>query len=70
MVEVVVVPAVDAATKRALQTVLAGARIRGPGWPAYDDAWRRSAWREAVEQSELDAAYAPSPRRTRGATRA
>jgi hypothetical protein len=69
-VEVVVVPAVDAATKRALQIVLARARIRGPVGRAYDDAWRRSAWREAVERSELAAAYAPSPRRTRGATRA
>jgi len=38
--------------------------------PASLSAWRRAAAREAVENPPAPRFYAPSPRKTRGATRA
>ena len=38
--------------------------------PRYTDSWRYAALREGVERDEDEAGYAPSPRSTRGATRA
>jgi len=38
--------------------------------PAFLSPWRRAAAREAVEPLPLRSFYAPSPRKTRGATRA
>ena len=69
-VEIVVAPPVAAAEMRALRAVLEAAGLRAPDAHGYDSAWRRSALREAVEQSELEDVYAFSPRSTRGATRA
>jgi hypothetical protein len=65
--ELSVSPPVDDRTDRALRTVLGvdTTRVR-----AYDDAWRRAALREGVERDDAEVGYAPSPRSTRGATRA
>ena len=68
--EIVVVPRVAAAQTRALAAVLEEAGIRPPHGYGYESAWRRSALCEAVERCEREDAYAPSPRSTRGATRA
>ena len=71
--EIVVVPRVAAAQMRALAALLEEAGIRPPHGHGYESAWRRSALREAVERCERcerEDAYTPSPRSTRGATRA
>jgi hypothetical protein len=56
--------------RRALETALGAAGIRTVRSPRYLDAWRTAALREGVERDEPEAGYAPSPRSTRGATRA
>jgi hypothetical protein len=66
----VVVPRVTAAQTRALAAVIEEAGIRPPYGHGYESVWRRSALREAVARCEGEDAYAPSPRSTRGATRA
>ncbi len=62
-------PPVDESTAQALDTALRAIGIDSQSVRAYDDAWRRAALHEGVED-EADAGYAPSPRSTRGATRA
>ncbi len=50
--------------------VLGAAGIWTARSPRYVDAWRNAALREGVERDEPEVGYAPSPRSTRGATRA
>jgi hypothetical protein len=72
-VEVDAVPALDPPVLRALAVVLEGFGISAPSSSRYDDAWRRAAVLEGVESDESTdgyEAYARSPRRTLGATRA
>lgn len=70
-----VVPYLTASESDAIRTALAEAGVRPDEPPVgYTSAWRRAAVAEAVED-ELErslpaAGYAPSPRSTRGATRA
>ncbi len=52
---------------RALASARAGFAATNSG---YDSAWRRAAAREAVDRQPAVVRYAPSPRSTRGATRA
>jgi hypothetical protein len=52
---------------RALELAIGSLATRSP---AATSEWRRAAAREAVEGELEDARYAPSPRSTRGATRA
>lgn len=56
--------------QRALIVALerAGTRVGRPR-PGYDSAWRVAGLREAADADEPED-YAPSPRSTRGATRA
>ena len=49
---------------------LGAAGIRTVRSPRYADSWRTAALREGVERDEPESGYAPSPRSTRGATRA
>ncbi len=70
-----IVPALPEPARRALVLALARAGLRLDGAPeAYSSAWRRAAVLDAVESWALPeprlGSYAPSPRRTRGATRA
>ena len=53
-----------------LETALGAAGMRTMRSPRYADSWRNAALREGVERDEPEAGYAPSPRSTRGATRA
>jgi hypothetical protein len=56
---------------KAIQTALARAGLRLAEEPAaYAAGWRRAALREAVDDKSERVRYTPSPRRTRGATRA
>jgi hypothetical protein len=68
--ELSVVPSIDDSVRRALETALGAAGIRTMRSPQYTEAWRSAALREGVERDEPEAGYAPSPRSTRGATRA
>jgi hypothetical protein len=67
------------ALTRALASLLEREGLLGETTPAHGGAWRSEAFREGVarepgrpRESEADRGYvaAPSPRRTRGATRA
>ena len=69
-VELSVTPAVDDATERALHSALGSVGASTPRVQAYESAWRQAALSEGVERGDADAGYAPSPRSTRGATRA
>ena len=69
-VKLTVVPPIDDSVRRALETALGAAGIRTVRSPRYADSWRNAALREGVERDEPEAGYAPSPRSTRGATRA
>jgi pyrroloquinoline quinone (PQQ) biosynthesis protein C len=67
---VVVDPPVDEPLRQVLAEALrerATHEVRASG---YDDAWRRAALQDGVERDEVESSYAPSPRSTRGATRA
>ena len=65
-----VVPPVAEGESVALRRGLATLGLRLDGQPeAYRSAWRRAALREATD-NEPAPRYAPSPRSTRGATRA
>jgi hypothetical protein len=65
-----VVPPVSEGESAALRRGLTTLGVRLDGQPeAYRSAWRRTALREATD-SEPVPRYAPSPRSTRGATRA
>jgi hypothetical protein len=69
-VELSVTPPVDDSTERVLRTALQSAGfdvLRG-----RDDqgAWRLAGLQEGVERDDADGGYTPSPRSTRGATRA
>lgn len=68
--EIRATPAVDAAEQRALLVALERADVRYPGSELYRQAWRRAGLLEAVDDDEQAVGYAPSPRSTRGATRA
>jgi hypothetical protein len=64
-------PPVDEALLAALEPlVVAATRQRKRGRSDDVSAWRRAAARESVENDPMEAGYAPSPRSTRGATRA
>ena len=64
-----VVPPLGEAELRALSYALERVGVRSDGQPeAYRSAWRRAALREATANEPRR--YAPSPRSTRGATRA
>jgi hypothetical protein len=69
-VELSVTPAVDESTERALRSALAAVGADAPRAQVYEGAWRRAALAEGVERDDPDVGYAPSPRSTRGATRA
>ena len=65
-----VVPPVSEDENAALRRGLATLGVRLEGQPdAYRSAWRRTALREATDNEPVRR-YAPSPRSTRGATRA
>jgi hypothetical protein len=65
-----VVPPVPESESAALHRALATLGVRLDGQPeAYRSAWRRTALREATDNEPVPR-YAPSPRSTRGATRA
>lgn len=64
------VPPLAAPGQRALIEALERAGVRlDPAPAAYESAWRAAGLRDVVEADELED-YAPSPRSTRGATRA
>jgi hypothetical protein len=63
-------PPLDDALLAGLEPVLRDALARPETHPSYASAWRRAAAREAVGNESRPPAYALSPRRTRGATRA
>jgi hypothetical protein len=68
-----IAPPLTEAGRRALGHALERAGVRLDGLPAiYTSPWRRTAAREAVDNQppRPSARYAPSPRSTRGATRA
>jgi hypothetical protein len=67
---IAIAPSVEDAERRALQAALQAVGASTDGSPRYADSWRHAALHEGVEPDELDADYALSPRRTRGATRA
>jgi len=62
-------PPLDPAVAKALASLLEDV-VPAPAGLSRDDPWRRAALTEAVEEEELPADYALSPRSTRGATRA
>ena len=65
-----VAPPLREAELRALSYALERAGVRSDGQPeSYRSAWRRTALREATDNEPVPR-YAPSPRSTRGATRA
>jgi hypothetical protein len=64
-----VVPAVDPDVADALLPVLRAAGVLADA-DARPEPWRRAALDEALGLDEPAGDYAPSPRRTRGATRA
>jgi hypothetical protein len=64
-------PPLDRQALAAVSLALARAGVQVEQRPAaYSSPWRRTAAREAVEGTPARSAYALSPRRTRGATRA
>jgi hypothetical protein len=64
-------PTVPEAAQTAVVRALATAGVRMQREPdVYASPWRRAGAREAVECQPPVARYAPSPRSTRGATRA
>jgi hypothetical protein len=66
-----VVPPLPVEQQLAVSAALEQAGVRLDGLPdAYRNAWRRRAAREAVENQPEGVRYTPSPRSTRGATRA
>jgi hypothetical protein len=68
--ELSVSPPVADSTEHALRDALRTIGVDTPRARAYEDAWRRAALQEGVEGDDADVRYAPSPRSTRGATRA
>jgi hypothetical protein len=69
-VELSVTPALDDSTERALRSVLGAVRAGTSQAEVYESVWRRAGLTEGVEPDDADPGYAPSPRSTRGATRA
>jgi hypothetical protein len=68
-----IAPPLPEAERNALSHALERAGVRLDGLPeAYASPWRRAAAREAVDNqpARAQSRYAPSPRSTRGATRA
>jgi len=63
-------PPLGEALLAGLEPVLRDALARPETHPSYASAWRRTAVRESVGNEPRPPAYALSPRRTRGATRA
>lgn len=65
-----VVPPLREPEQQAVRQALERAGVRLDGQPeAYRSAWRRAALREGTDAEPVPR-YAPSPRSTRGATRA
>lgn len=63
-------PPLDESEQRALIGALERAGVPVDGAPEqYRSAWRAAGLRDALEPDEAES-YAPSPRSTRGATRA
>ena len=68
--DVEAVPPVDESEKRAVIEALEHVGIRVEVTPAaYDSAWRAAGQRDGAEGDDAEG-YTPSPRSTRGATRA
>ena len=67
-VKVWVDPPVDDAVRDALAHALL--HETGDAYAGYGEPWRRAALEDAVSRAEDESGYAPSPRSTRGATRA
>ena len=68
---VVVVPSVDEPVRRAIEAALRATAADVTGDVRYGDPWRNAGLQESVGRRDADdEAYALSPRRTRGATRA
>lgn len=66
-----VVPVPSEPDLAAIRRALARAGIRPDGQSeAYSSEWRLAAAREATDNQPAAARFAPSPRSTRGATRA
>ncbi len=66
-----IAPPLPEAERKALSQALERAGVSLDGRPeAYASAWWRTATQEAVDNVPAAARYAPSPRSTRGATRA
>ncbi len=68
--EIVAHPPLATSEREALERALERAGIRSAGPVAYTSPWRNAGLLEAVDADEEPAPYAPSPRSTRGATRA
>ncbi len=68
--ELTVVPSVDALLSGALLEAILDAGVVESGSRRYDDAWRQASLLEGVDRDDPEVGYAPSPRSTRGATRA
>jgi len=69
-VQVSIEPPVAEPIRRALAELVLDRATERPGRLEYDDAWRRAGLEEGVFRGDADSDYAPSPRSTRGATRA
>jgi hypothetical protein len=72
-VEIDVTPSAGERDRHVLAAALARAGIEANGPPpGYASRWRRAGFAEAVEReaAPAPAPYAPSPRSSRGATRA
>ena len=63
-------PPLATSEREALELALTLTGIRSAGPTAYASPWRNEGLLEAVDADEESTPYAPSPRSTRGATRA
>jgi hypothetical protein len=63
-------PPVEESTERVLLNALRAAGVDVLRGCDDQGAWRRAGLQEGVEQDDADVGYTPSPRSTRGATRA
>ena len=63
-------PPVDDSTERVLRAALQAAGVDVLRGRDDQGAWRRAGLLEGVERDDADVGYTPSPRSTRGATRA
>jgi hypothetical protein len=69
--ELRLVPTADRDVADAVATAVSRAGLEPVDTPdAYASPWRVTALAESVDRESVEAAYVPSPRSTRGATRA